>query len=63
MLTYDKEHTATAMLFPAVTRTADMLASKPGIWQYRCDVQVWQCILMLTMSAVVFSVNRSIGLR
>lgn len=39
VLTYDKEHTATAMLFPAVTRTADMLASKPGIWQYRCDVQ------------------------
>jgi hypothetical protein len=39
VLTYDKAHTATTQLFPSVARTADLVASKPGIWQYNCDVQ------------------------
>lgn len=39
VLTYDKAHTATTLLFPSVTRTAEMVGSAPGIWQYNCDVQ------------------------
>jgi Multicopper oxidase len=39
VLTYDKAHTATTQLFPSVARTAELVASQPGIWQYNCDVQ------------------------
>ena len=39
VLTYDHTHTVTSMLFPAVTRTADMVAVSPGTWPYQCDVQ------------------------
>lgn len=38
-LQYDHTHTASSMLFPAITRTTDMTAVSPGIWQYSCDVQ------------------------
>ena len=39
VLTYDKAHTSTTQLFPSVARTAELVASQPGIWQYNCDVQ------------------------
>jgi hypothetical protein len=40
VLIHDHTHTATTMLFPGITRTADMkAASAPGIFQYRCDYQ------------------------
>jgi Multicopper oxidase len=40
VLLHDQMHTATTMLFPGITRTADMqAASAPGIFQYRCDYQ------------------------
>ena len=40
VLVVDHVHTAATMLFPGVTRTADMVAaSAPGIFQYRCDFQ------------------------
>jgi hypothetical protein len=38
VLVVDHIHTAATMLFPGVTRTADMMAaSAPGVFQYRCD--------------------------
>jgi FtsP/CotA-like multicopper oxidase with cupredoxin domain len=39
VLTYDKARTSTTQLFPSVARTAELVASQPGIWQYNCDVQ------------------------
>jgi len=35
---FDNAHAAALQLYPAVTHTADMVATTPGIFQYNCDV-------------------------
>ena len=40
VLVHDHVHTATAMLFPGITRTTDMKAAvAAGIFQYQCGYQ------------------------
>lgn len=38
VIEFHRRHNPAVQLYPAVTATADMLASTPGIFEYNCDV-------------------------